>query len=495
MFKSIFADKENLFWAYLSIVIAISFFVYFFNFGSPDGPYWDENYHIASAQKYVDGVFFMEPHPPLGKMILALGEVIFQPNKNKDTSFFLTTDYISNFPEGYSFKGMRFFPVLFAALASIFFFLILYRLSSSIHFALLFTSFYIFENAMVVHLRGAMLEGVQLFFVLAAVCYFVFLMEKKDRRKSYEYLVLGLLVGLAVSVKLNSAILCLLFVFLAYEDFGESILKLKIDWAIAKDFGLKVLSSIVGILVVFFVCFYIHFAISSKVVENRYYMASAEYKAILEARENGNPAHFFLMLRDYLHYIDNYEKGVPKWDPTKLGENGSPAYAWPFGYKSIDYRWAKYKGKVSYMYLQVNPLIWYSGLVGFLLAFILVGGKVFFCTPITDWKSFRYIVYFFILYAVYMIAMLRLERVMYMYHYFIPLLFSLILFFLIFNYFFKEYIEKNDKLLLIISGAFVLEIILVFVFFSPFTYYIPLDSLEFMKRVWLKVWDLVPVTY
>lgn len=495
MFKSIFVTKENLFWTYLSAVIVVSFLVYFFNFGSPDGPYWDENYHISSAQKYIDGIFFMEPHPPLGKMILALGEAIFQPNKNRNTSLFLTTDYVSNFPEGYSFKGMRFFPVLFAALSSIFFFLILYRLSSSIHFAVLFTSFYLFENAMVVHLRGAMLEGIQIFFILASIYYFVLLMEKKDKRKSKEYFIMGLLVGLALSVKVNSAILCLLFVFLAYEDFKESILKLKINWTILKEFGLKVVASISGILAVVFVCFYIHFAIAGKVMENRYYMASPEYKAILETGENGNPANFFLMLRDYIGYMDSYEKGVPKWDPSKIDENGSPAYAWPFGYKSINYRWAKYKGRVAYMYLQVNPLIWYGGFIGFLLALILIGGRIFFGTPITDERYFRHIVYFFTLYVAYMIAMLRIERVMYLYHYFIPLLFALILLFLMFHYLFKDYISKNDKFLLVVTGAFVLEIILVFLFFSPFTYYIPIDSLEFIKRVWLKVWTLSPVTY
>ena len=36
--------------------------------------------------------FFLEPHPPLGKLIIALGEKIINPNKNVNTESFLKTD-------------------------------------------------------------------------------------------------------------------------------------------------------------------------------------------------------------------------------------------------------------------------------------------------------------------------------------------------------------------------------------------------------------------
>jgi dolichyl-phosphate-mannose--protein O-mannosyl transferase len=47
---------------------------YFHNYSYPPSLFWDENYHIASAEKYIQGVFFMEPHPPLGKLLIAAGE-------------------------------------------------------------------------------------------------------------------------------------------------------------------------------------------------------------------------------------------------------------------------------------------------------------------------------------------------------------------------------------------------------------------------------------
>ncbi len=483
-------------WILLSLLI-LSGIVYITNYWHPNGLFWDENYHIASAQKYIDGVMFMEPHPPLGKQLIALGEKIFNilgVNKNIDKSYFNTTDYITSVPENFSFAGFRFASTIFGMLSVIVFFLILSTIFKNDLYALLFTSLYLFDNAITMHSRSTMLEGIQLFFVLLSILYFLKSLQK-NIRSIKEYFLLGIFSGLAISVKLNSAILLLLFVFLAWEDHKNNIFNFSFSVGMIKDFSLKTLISIIGIILPLFISFYLHFAICKNVIDGRTYNASSQYREILLKEETANPLNFFTMLSDYIQYIDRYEKGVPKWDPTKVGENGSPAFMWPFGYKSINYRWTKWRSVVSYMYLQGNPLIWFLGLFGIILSFVLVVGKLFFNLTVKDQNRFKLITYFSILYFSYMIAMIKIERVMYLYHYFIALLFSFILFALIFLEFFKDYIEKNDKLTLTIASLMAIEIIAVFLFYSPFSYYIPLDSIQFMQRVWSRVWGLVPITY
>ena len=93
----------------------------FQNYDYPPSVFWDENYHIASAEKYLTGVMFMEAHPPLGKLFVALGEYIIHPNDSINKSDFTQTDYIKDFPAGYSFAGVRFFSALFAWLSAIVF--------------------------------------------------------------------------------------------------------------------------------------------------------------------------------------------------------------------------------------------------------------------------------------------------------------------------------------------------------------------------------------
>lgn len=492
--------KDKYYFYYLAVLLMLSLATYFLNFKNPSGLFWDENYHMASAQKYIDHVMFMEPHPPLGKQFIALGEWMFQANSKLTTTSFLNTDYINSVPDGYSFFGVRFFPSLFAALSAILFFMILYTLIPQIQYAFLFSSLYIFDNAMIVHSRGAMLEGTQLFFVLGSVLLFAMLLKKAGRKKLLDYFLLGILIGLAVAVKLNSAILCALFVFLAFEDFWDEVKKIdwkkfKINFDLTREFIWKTLLAVGGILVPLLLSFYIHFATGEKVLDNRFYNASAEYKQIITLHETANPFNMPVMLRDYLGYIHNYEKGVPKWDPTKEGENGSPAFGWPFGYKSINYRWSKWNGTVAYLYLQGNPLIWWTGLFGILLAFAYIIGRIFFKTPIADPKKFKLLVYFTLMYAFYMGVMLSIERVMYLYHYFIPLLFSFIIFYLIFALFFEEKMVQKDRFLLIVTALFAMEIVGAYFIYFPFSYFMPLDNLEFMRRVWSKFWGLVPITF
>jgi alanine racemase len=58
------------------LVALIGFFTYFQNYQYPSKQFWDENYNIANAQKYIDRVVYMHSHPPLGKLFIALGEKI-----------------------------------------------------------------------------------------------------------------------------------------------------------------------------------------------------------------------------------------------------------------------------------------------------------------------------------------------------------------------------------------------------------------------------------
>src|SRR3989339_2026526 len=97
IFKKLFSKKRNILIFYSVIVLAFSYFSYFKNYDYPPAVFWDENYHIASAQKYLTGVMFMETHPPLGKFFVALGEYLIHPNSNiapMELFKFTQTDYI-----------------------------------------------------------------------------------------------------------------------------------------------------------------------------------------------------------------------------------------------------------------------------------------------------------------------------------------------------------------------------------------------------------------
>src|SRR3989344_5214978 len=497
-FKKLFSQKRNILVFYSAIVLAVSYFTYFKNYDYPPSVFWDENYHIASAQKYLTGVMFMEAHPPLGKLFVALGEKILQPNKPTpvaDLHKFTQTDYIKDFPADYSFAGMRFFSALFAWLSAIVFFYILYFISKNPHTSLLFSSFYIFENALITHSRAAMLEGSHLFFILLAILYFVYLVQKLSRKTLLNYFVLGILVGLAVSIKATGAITAFLFPFLFFLDYkyqGSTLISKRV-LNVSKKLIIKGLFFVAGSAVIFSLIWYIHFSLGKFAQNDKFYKASEEYKEIMVKGLTSDPKYFPAMLKDNLVYMANYNNGVPKLDVCKPDENGSYPLAWLVGDKSINYRWEKSGDGVRYMYLQANPITWFLGLAGIILSLILIIGRIVFKNPIKNKNLFYLTTTFATLYVIYMAIMLRIERVMYLYHYFILLLFSFILAFLIFNYIFEDKIANKSKKLYI--GLIIMVVIIAgtYKFFRPLSYYHPLPTEQFEKRIWFDFWKLKPI--
>jgi dolichyl-phosphate-mannose--protein O-mannosyl transferase len=489
--------RKTYFWLAVLAILVTSFFIYVYHYDLPAALFWDENYHIASAQKYIDGTFFMEPHPPLGKMLIAAGEALLHPNDALDTGSFIGTDYIKTIPAGYSFAGVRLFPVLFAALTPLLLFLILYIISERLLPSFTFTLAYILCNSIILQFRGAMLDGIQMFFILLSLLLFV-IYFKRGRASYFEYLCLGAVVGLAIAVKLNSAILLLLFPALYLKErwpaMVSTLKRRHVRWPAAfrllRDLPLKAVLATLGVVGVLCAIFYLHFVIGQTVVDGRYYAASDTYKAILERHDASDPRYFGTMLSDSIRYMQDYERKAPRLDEAKPVENGSRPFEWVLGRKSINYRWERHDGKVQYLYLQANPAVYLIGLLGIALAVILICAHYLFGLEVRNRACFSYILLFTILYACYMAAMLMIDRVMYQYHYFIPLLFSLILAFLIFNYLFDEYLARDDPVIVACMILMVLWVLYFFLFYAPFTYYLPLSTQEFVHRNIFSYWGL-----
>lgn len=488
-------DAKNRFFIALIAVFILAAATFMINYHRPSGLFWDENYYLTAVQKYSDGYVFFESHPPLGKLFLALGENIFNRNAHLDRTAFTLTEKIDNLPKGYSFLGVRFFPVLFAVLGAVLFFLILNRLLGKPFFAFIFSGLYVFENAFILHSRGAMLDSTQLFFIFVALALVIRYLDSGRPLRLRHYFGLGSIIGLAIMVKLNAAFLLLLFPVLFLFEHRASLKKhwLRQQAAFWLDLLKKTLSATGAILLVTFVVFMIHFSLGKRIPGGQSQKISPEYRLLIARGETGNILNFPIMLRDYLAYMSSYHENVPKFRKYDENDNGSRPLTWPFGEKSIRYRWNKSGGQVQYLYLQGNPLIWISGFVGLGLAFALVAGRLVFKHKPEDAarnRLFWYIAFFFALYVVYMAMIMQIDRVMYLYHYFIPLFFSLFLAALVFGYIFHEKIAQGSRVLMIACGIFFIEIVATFLYFMPLTYYFPLTTREFLQRAWCNIWEL-----
>ncbi|WP_049723661.1 phospholipid carrier-dependent glycosyltransferase [Gilvimarinus polysaccharolyticus] len=488
--------KHHLTHIYLLLLLVVSAAVYVTGYGQPNALFWDENYHIASAEKYIDGVMYMEPHPPLGKLLMAASEQLLGANADKDKSKFTHTDYVrdNDMPDGgISYYGFRLPSTVLMALSVLFMFGIIRRTSKNPHIALAFCCFLIFDNALVIHARSAMLEGIQLFFILAAIYYTVRIVTTKPRITLTQYALLGTLIGLAVAVKINALVLLLLFVLVYGVDQWQAIKTFNIA-ALLKRLATTVPSGVVPLGVSFLAVFYIHIGLGQTISPHKNYSASSEYQQLIKDGRSWAPSTFFVALQDNLKYMSNYADGVPRLDVCKAGENGSAAIGWPLASKTINYRWSKRTVDdttyVRYHNLVANPVVWFGVLAGIILSIGLIISRFIYNNPVKDTALFYWICGFTSLYVSYMVAILQIERVMYMYHYLVPLVFGIINLALVFSYIFREQLLASSRHTYINLGVLVAFTIGVFYVFAPFTYSWELTEAQFEIRDWFDYWKL-----
>lgn len=467
----------------LLVVIAVSYFTYFRGYDEPPYFFWDENYHVAHAQKYLNGIYFMEPHPPLGKMLIALGEKLLAANPKDDQ--FIGTDYGRILPPGFSFAGYRLFPALLGWLtAPVLYFVFLLIMGSPIP-AMLLSFLYVFDNALLVHGRGAMLESPQIFFIACTLLCFMVLMRLSDRQRWFWWAsaLMGLSFAGVMTTKVNGLVLILLWPTLAVHWWGQHHKLLR--FAVA---------SLAAFVVVYLAVWHLHFSIGKTVnpalPDQGYYQASPEYRQLLNEGRTSSWTELPVMLRDSLKFVGHYEKGVPTLNLCKSEENGSLFYMWPVGARTINYRWERNNNLTRYLYLIANPAVWLASLLG-----VLAGAGILFALiflPVSKKPRDSLLLgSFMAMYAGYMCVMAMLDRVMYLYHYFMPLLFGFLMLAIVIVEIERigpVVITLFQKTLTLAVGA--ATVILLFDFFSPLTYYKPISDINLKKRAWLNIWDV-----
>lgn len=489
----------------LGFVIIISYLTYFHRYTYPQAPYWDENYYITDAQREINDMFYMQIHPPFGKLLIAWGEELMQAigtpgpgdaslansgllRVNERTDQFVDTEHADEFDKDFTFIGYRFFPALLAWLGAPLFFLIFLFITRNPLLSAFLSFLYVFDNALIVHHRGAMLDGPMLFFVILTIVAFFLVLRYRGKR--WQFLASSALFGAAMALgfatKYQNAIMVLLVPFVLWKLRSKRGELLHFTWA-----------SLLAFLIFFVGVWQIHFShmitINPKLNNDGYYQASQSYRSIVANGKQGSLLAFPVMLRDSLKYVGEYNKGIPKLDLCKSDENGSPWFLWPIGATAINYRWETPDGnQFLYLYLVANPVIWFTGLLAVILSIVYLLMPLFSAQKLDQNPEARYLILVFAtLYVAYMGAMSMFERVLFLYSYFPPLIFSFVLIALI-----LMELRTIGKFRLIeehkVIGVGILAALIfgVHQFFRPLTYYEPLTDRQFARREWLPMWRM-----
>jgi dolichyl-phosphate-mannose--protein O-mannosyl transferase len=473
--------RKTMLWRVISclLLIFISCLLILPNLGYPRAIVFDETYFVPTTQKYLNHVFFLEPHPPLAKLLIALGEYWYEPNQIHND--FITVEKVDkDWSPEWDLTGYRIMPAFFGILIPPVIFLIACLVLGRNLFAFLLALAVALDNALIVQSRAALQDSFLVFFCFASILGFVITNRKIDWRWGALILlsaIWGILTGAAASVKLTG-----LFVGVLAVVYAARLL-----WA-RQIRRLLVFGVVFGLMfsIVYLGLWAVHFSIAQNLIDNQDYGISEIHKQILKGEYNPDPlTRFVIQMRDAVDYQRRYEAGVPKLDLTKPDEIGSPWYWWPFGGRTINYRWETPDGKTyQYIYLLGNPITWLISLIGVLVGTALIVTDILFRYLPSEHRPWLYL--FAMLYWAYMVPIMFIERVLYLYHYFPPLIIGILLFGIVLSI--VPTIPARAKT----ASVLVLIVLLYIAFrvYSPFTYYQPLTAAEFQARNIWHAWSL-----
>jgi len=420
------------------IVLALGVITHTLWFGNPPSAVFDEVHFGKFVSAYFTHEYYFDIHPPLGKLIIAGWGNIW--GFNPGFSF-------ANIGEAYPDKlylALRFLPSLAGALLPLVVFGIAIELGIGIYAATLAGSLVAFDNALLAQSRLILLDPFLLLFGFGAVwCYLVW----RKRRASYWLLILsGALIGAAASIKWTGitffAIIGILEIIRLFYN-RNNMSPRKIILSVTALFILPI--------AVYAGSFAVHFSLLNKPGSGDAFM----------------PVNF-----QSTSFVDkftalNKEMYRSNQRLSATHPYSSQWYTWPFLVRPIFY-WTAADAKI---YLIGNPFIWWASTAAIItmLGIALRERRM----------ASSALIIIIGAWLINLLPFIGIGRVMFLYHYLPALVWAIIgLAWLVDRF-------PNPRKMALGFGAVAL---IVFVFFAPLSYGLPMSERATSLRIWMSSW-------
>lgn len=432
----------------LLILIVASFAVHFAFFGQPNETVFDEVHFGKFVSSYYTGQYHFDIHPPLGKLIIAGFARVF--DFRPEHSF---AEIGQPFPDS-TYLSLRFLPMLAGALLPIVIYFLALTLGFSTLSALGAGILITLENALLTQSRYILLDSFLLLFGFSGLLFYFKSKQPLGGSTSKWLFLASISYALTASIKWTG----LAFLVLAAMVELFSLVKHR-RWSIKHLAGRLLFFAAIP-LAIYFAVFTIHFSLLKQPGEGDAFMT--------QGFQQKNIIGKFLEL--------NWEMYESNATLTASHPYSSEWYTWPFMTRTI-YYWihsSENTPTAERIYLIGNPFIWWTSTIAVLYALLSLVSRF------KDLKvSDRTLLILLAGWALNYFPFIAIGRVMFLYHYFTSLIFAiLILAYLI------DHMKRPKKTWLIILAISAV----VFIYFAPLSYGLPLEAGSYEQRVWLPSW-------
>ncbi len=370
---------------------------------------------------------FFDIHPPVGKLLIAAGAYLSGYNG------LFPFEYIGQPFVDVPISGIRMVPALFGTLLAGVIYVLLRLMNVSRLFSAVGGIAIALDNALIVESRFILMDNILLVMIFGSLAAGIAAIKARTAAASWVFVVLaGILAGAATGTKFTGMIAGGLVILVFLVHAYQRGIKRYLEW------GIKILLLVASAAIVYLIAWIIHFSLLTL-------PGSGDVWGI----PTGN------LIPDLISV--HQEMISANYNLTAGHPYGSKWWTWPFMIRPIFY-WQGSSGN-QFIYLLGNPIVWW-------------GAFVFFCIAILDiCISKRFSGYVWIMIIGYLAAyvpLMRVPRVLFLYHYFTPLIFSL----LIAIWWLDRIVKKRSKfvcvaLLCILAG---------YIYISPLTYGYPLPA-------------------
>jgi dolichyl-phosphate-mannose-protein mannosyltransferase len=380
----------------LAVLFVIGSAFHFIGLGHPDSVVFDEVHFGSYTKAYCcTGEYFFDIHPPHSKLIIAgVGKVLGVEGKE-------TFEHIGEAYEPGTAFAIRFAPALTGVLIPLVVFMLLGLLGASLSACFFGGLIFVFENALLLQTRIIALDGFLILFTLSSLAIFLFAMEQTEQKKRLLMFALsGALASLAVASKFNGLVAIGIPGVIGLVDLfkGFSFKKLN-GWLLAA------LCYSAAAIVIYLIGWYLHF-----------YLLSEPGAGDVWGRPTGEFFVDFFRLHDQM-----FNANV---DLSATHPDASPWWSWPLMVTPVFY-WSKGE---NWLYMVGNPVVWWVMSVLFIVGLITMIISRISDLQLGSSQVFKNKNLWIPLlgYCSSFLPMVAVSRVLFLYHYYTPLVFSVI---------------------------------------------------------------------
>ncbi|HKR52352.1 MAG TPA: phospholipid carrier-dependent glycosyltransferase [Pseudonocardiaceae bacterium] len=428
---------------------------------------FDEVYFREYALRYLDGSYYFDLHPPLGKLLLAGWAKLFGVSATAQSTDPAVT--------------LRLLPALAGITLVAVFYLFLRELTASRRVATFGAALVLLDNAILVESRLILVDSMLLLFGIGAITCYLASRRRTGRAQWIWLTASAVLAGMAASTKWTGLAALGLIGFVWFAQ----TLRHRVSWRRALPQA-AVLIAVPAFLYV--AVFAIHFQLLPRSGPGDAFM-SQRFQSTLVGNAGYDPTANMSFPDRFLEIND----AIRRYE-VSLNDSHHPYssswLSWPVLKRPI-YYWTDTKthGEQEHIYLQGNPVIWWGLLVG-----VVVVALGWMRRPELFDRHRATMALLGVGWAGSFLPFATIERPMFLYHYFFSFLFCIaavsIGLGLLAGWMSdgeKSWRFRSRRSAVLYWGILVVALA-GFLFFAPISYGLPLSDGGLSDRIWLDSW-------